>query len=98
MINKNRIIIFPVLLIIWFIFSVTSDMGIFRWYQLSNEKKYIKQKTKNLLEQETYLIDEIERLKNDTEYVKKIAQEKFHMVKSGEKVFRVINRKKLNNE
>ena len=31
----------------------------------------------------------------DKEYIKKIAQEKFHMVKPGEKVFRVIDRKKI---
>jgi cell division protein FtsB len=29
------------------------------------------------------------------EYIKKLAQEKFHMVKPGEKVFRVIDRRKI---
>ena len=41
-----------------------------------------------------YETSEIELLENDTSYIKKIAQENFHMVKQGEKIFRVIDRKK----
>ena len=45
---------------------------------------------------EVELAQELDKLTNDAEYIKKIAQEKFHMVKPGEKVFRVIDRRKTN--
>ena len=41
---------------------------------------------------------ELDRLENDDEYIKKIARERFHMVKPGEKVFRVVDRRKLKKE
>ena len=50
----------------------------------------------SLIQNEVELTQELDKLTNDAEYIKKIAQEKFHMVKPGEKVFRVIDRKKTN--
>jgi cell division protein FtsB len=44
---------------------------------------------------EVELTSELDRLTNDKEHIKKIAQKKFHMVKPGEKVFRVIDRRKI---
>ena len=70
-------------------------MGVIKWYQLRKERNRIQVEIDQFIRQETELNDELNRLTNDVEYIKKIAQEKFHMVKPGEKVFRVIDRRKI---
>ena len=69
-------------------------MGIYRWYQLRKERNRIQAEIDQFIQNEAKLTDELDRLKNDAEYIKMIAREKFHMVKPGEKVFRVIDRRK----
>ena len=69
-------------------------MGIVRWYQLRKERNRIQSEIDQFIKDEAVLTDELDRLKNDEEYMKKIAREKFHMVNPGEKVFRVIDRRK----
>ena len=70
-------------------------MGIIKWYQLYKKRNQTQVEINQLIEKETELSGEIDRLINDKEYIKKIAQEKFHMVKPGEKIFRVIDRRKI---
>ena len=48
--------------------------------------------------EEKKLVEEIDRLENDDEYIMKIARERFHMVKPGEKVFRVVDRRKVKKD
>ena len=86
--------IFPLIFIIGGLFLVSNDLGIVRWYQLRRERNQIKVEIDQLIQEEAELTNELDRLTNDKEYIKKIAREKFHMVKPGEKVFRVIDRKK----
>ena len=69
-------------------------MGIIRWYQLRKERNHIQAEIDQFIQNEAALTNELDRLNNDEEYIKKIAREKFHMVKPGEKVFRVIDRRK----
>ena len=70
-------------------------MGIVRWYQLRHERNQVQVGIDHLIKKDVELTNELDRLMNDKEYIKKIAQEKFHMVKPGEKVFRVIDRRKI---
>ena len=91
---QNRIMIFPLILILGGLFLISNDMGIVRWYQLRKERNRIQAEIDQFIKNEAILTDELDRLKNDEEYIKKIAREKFHMVKPGEKVFRVIDRRK----
>ena len=86
--------VFPFIFIVGGLFLVSNDMGIFRWYQLHRERNQVKAEIDQLIQEESDLTNELDRLTNDNEYIKKIAREKFHMVKPGEKVFRVIDRKK----
>ena len=92
---QNRILIFPLIFIVGGLFLISTDMGIIKWYQLRKERNLIKTEIDQLIQQEAEFTDELNRLTNDVEYIKKIAQEKFHMVKPGEKVFRVIDRRKI---
>ena len=87
--------VFPLLLIFGGLFMVSNDMGIVRWYQLRNERNQVQMAIDQLRQKEAELTIELDRLTNDKEYIKKIAREKFHMVNPGEKVFRVINRRKI---
>ena len=86
--------VFPLIFIIGGLFLVSNDMGIVRWYQLHSERNQVKEKIDQLIQEEAELTNDLDRLTNDKEYIKKIARRKFHMVKPGEKVFRVIDRKK----
>ena len=87
--------VFPFILIVGGLFLVSNDMGIIRWYQLRSERNQIQINIDRLIQEEVELTSELDRLTNDKEYIKKIAKEKFHMVKPGEKVFRVIERRKI---
>ena len=92
---KNRIMIFPLIFIVGGLFLISNDMGIVKWYQLRKERNRIQAEIDQFIQQEAEFTDELNRLTNDVEYIKKIAQEKFHMVMPGEKVFRVIDRRKI---
>ena len=87
--------VFPLLLIFGGLFMVSNDMGIVRWYQLHRERNRVQVEIDRLIQEETKLTGELDQLLNNKEYIKKIAQEKFYMVKPGEKVFRVIDRRKI---
>jgi len=91
---QNRIMIFPLIIILGVLFLLSNDMGIYRWYQLRKERNHIQAEIDQFIQDEAKLTDELDRLKNDDDYIKMIAREKFHMVKPGEKVFRVIDRRK----
>ena len=77
-----------------FIFLLFTDLGIYRWYQLKEKRAKIRLEIDSLLIEENNLSAKLNQLKNDDEYIKKIAREKFHMAKRGEKIFRI--RKSLN--
>ena len=87
--------VFPFIVIVGGLFLVSNDMGIIRWYQLRSERNQIQLNIDRLIQEEIELTSELDRLINDKEHIKKIAQKKFHMVKPGEKIFRVIDRRKI---
>ena len=87
--------VFLLIFIVGGLFLLSNDMGIVRWYQLRSERNHVKAEIDQLIQEESKLTHELDRLTNDKEYIKKIAQEKFYMVKPGEKVFRVIDRRKI---
>ena len=87
--------VFPLIIIVGGLFLVSKDMGIVRWSQLHRERSQVKAEIDLLIQKEGDLTNELDHLINDKEHIKKIAQKKFHMVKPGEKVFRVIDRRKI---
>ena len=56
-------------------------MGIFKWYQLRNQRNQIQIDINKMIIEEKELNMELDKLLNDNAYIKKIAQEKFHMIK-----------------
>ena len=75
-----------------------NDMGIIKWYQLREKRYQIQADIDRLLFEEQNLTTELDLLENDEEYIKNIAREHFHMVKPGEKVFRVVDRRKVKKD
>ena len=90
--------IFPTILILGTMLIFFNDMGIVKWYQLKQERLHVQTEIDRLILEEKDLTSELDRLENDDEYMKKIARERFHMVKPGEKVFRVIDRRKVKKD
>ena len=95
---KNRNLIFPIILVLGGMLLIFNDMGIVKWYQLRQERRHIQTEIARLILKEEDLTIELDRLENDDEYIKKIARERFHMVKPGEKVFRVLDRRKVKKD
>tara|TARA_B100001029_G_C15057683_1_gene455730 strand:- start:2522 stop:2815 length:294 start_codon:yes stop_codon:yes gene_type:complete len=93
--RKKNIILIPFLLIFSILFLFSNDVGIMKWYQLKNERNQLKLQINTLINKENELNKEINKLKTDTSYIKKIAQEKYFMVKPGEKIFRVVNKRNV---
>ena len=87
--------VFPFVVLVGGLLLISNDMGIVQWYQLRQERNVTKVEIDRLIQKEAELTSELDRLTNDKEYIKKIAQEKFQMVKPGEKVFRVIDKRKI---
>ena len=87
-------IFFIIIIILGCIPLFFNELGIFKWYQLKKERNQIQIEIDELMLKEKKLLDKLYRLENDDDYVKQIAREKFHMVKSGEKTFHVIDKRK----
>ena len=75
---------------------IFDDLGLLKWYSLRKDRVKIQYEIDNLIQRETHLAEEISKIKSDDTYLEKIAREKFQMVKPGEKVFRVVDNRKVN--
>ena len=75
---------------------IFDDLGLLKWYSLRKERIRIQYEIDELIQQEAHLTEEISKIKSDDTYLEKIAREKFQMVKPGEKVFRVVDNRKVN--
>ena len=95
---QNRNMTFPIIMVLGVMLLFFNDMGIVKWSQLKQERLHIQTEIDRLLLEEKDLTAELDRLENDGEYIKKIARERFHMVMPGEKVFRVIDRRKVKKD
>ena len=74
---------------------VFNDLGLLKWYSLRKERIRIQYEIDELIQRESHLTEEIAKIKSDDTYLEKIAREKFQMVKPGEKVFRVVDYRKV---
>ena len=80
--------------IVFVMVFVLSDHGLYELYKLKQEQHLIEDHIKNLQAENAALSKEKDRLKNDIDYIEKLAREKYRMAKKGEKVFRVIPKSK----
>ena len=78
------------LLIIFFF----GDHGLYQLYSLKKERAHIQNKINALREEKITLEGEKTKLQTDYKYIEELAREKYRMAKRGEKVFKVIEKKK----
>ena len=91
--NKHWLLIsFSILGLGLFVFN---DLGLLKLYSLRKEGIRIQYEIDELVEREIYLTEEINKIKSNNLYLEKIAREKFQMVKPGEKIFRVVDNRKI---
>ena len=72
-----------------------NDLGLITYFQLKKKHTILDQELQQLLAQQDDLRLEIDRLQYDSEYIEKIAREKFLMVKPGEKIYKVADDKTI---
>ena len=72
------------------------DFGIKKLIAVKKEKYNLQTQIQSLMNQQLAIQSEITKLKLDTMYIEQLAREKFLMVKPGEKVFKVMDSKKVN--
>ena len=96
-INRKYIYIFISFIIFSTGILLFNNFGLIKLFQLQNAKNQLTHQLEVLLNQQTTLREDINKLQTDEEYIKKIAREKFMMVIQGEKIYRVKNEKIINS-
>ena len=82
-----------VIFLIGSFYVVTHDLGLARLIEIKQEKTRLETSIHQLTRQQIKLNNEITNLKTNKEYIEQIAREKFMMAKPGEKVFKVVQYK-----
>ena len=93
---KNRLYVLILILVFGFLYLVYTDFGIKKLITVKKEKYNLQTQIQSLMNQQLAIQSEITKLKLDTIYIEKLAREKFLMVRPGEKVFKVMDSKKVN--
>ena len=92
--SYNHILLTVFIGLLWVLFN---QSGIIVWIKLNHQQRQVENELVSLQKQEKTSVEHIEKLENDINYIEFIAYSKYKMVKSGEKIFRIKNRKKINN-
>ncbi|MAV93466.1 MAG: hypothetical protein CMG01_04845 [Candidatus Marinimicrobia bacterium] len=93
---KNRLYVLILILVFGFLYLVYTDFGIKKLITVKKEKYNLQTQIQSLMNQQLAIQSEITKLKLDTMYIEQLAREKFLMVRPGEKVFKVMDSKKVN--
>ena len=73
-------------LTIAFVF-LSGNRSLLKLHSLYKEKENLEVKKGDLIKQNQELKEEIKKLKNDDQYIEKVAREKYNMKKDGEEVY-----------
>ena len=93
---KNRLYVLILILVFGFLYLAYNDFGIKKLIAVKKEKYNLQTQIQSLMNQQLAIQSEITKLKIDTMYIEQLAREKFLMVRPGEKVFKVMDSKKVN--
>ncbi|MAN34829.1 MAG: hypothetical protein CMF89_00285 [Candidatus Marinimicrobia bacterium] len=93
---KNRLYVLILILVFGFLYLAYNDFGIRKLIAVKKEKYNLQTQIQSLMNQQLAIQSEITKLKLDTMYIEQLAREKFLMVRPGEKVFKVMDSKKVN--
>ena len=92
---KGKLFIISSLLIVFSIIIISNDFGLIQLIDLKKTKHSLQDEIQILSAQQNKLNEDISNIQTNTEYIEKIAREKFMMAKPGEKIFRVIEYKQI---
>ena len=87
--SKNKKYLNILLLITALGFLTFNDLGIIDLISIYNDRQVIENEIADLIAEENSLINEIQLLETDKEYIQKIAREEFYMAAPGEIIYRV---------
>ena len=76
--------VFSSFIIIFFIYFIFKDFGLYQLVKLKNKKKLLTNQIINIKNNKNEITQEINKLTKDSLYIEKIAREKYSMVKKGE--------------
>ena len=94
--NKGQLIFSAVLVLLFATIVTINDFGLIKLIELKKTKYDLQSNIYVLSKQQKKLNKDITELQTNSEQIEKIAREKFLMAKPGEKIFRVIQYKKIN--
>ncbi len=84
--TKLILLILGLGLLSYFLFG--GNQNFYRYWKYRTEKNQLKKEIRALQVEKAKLIEEIERLKNNPEYIEYIARTQYNMGKKGEKVIK----------
>ncbi len=90
--KTGRWILFSLLCAVLY-FSLTDEAGLINLYRERRQTNKMRSEIQELNKNIDSLTIAIEKLKNDTTYIERIAREKLGMAKKGEKVYKFIEEK-----
>tara|TARA_B100000945_G_C20244170_1_gene531429 strand:+ start:337 stop:630 length:294 start_codon:yes stop_codon:yes gene_type:complete len=90
--NFKPLLITIFICLIWILFN---ESGLIKWMQLRYEENILAQELYNIQLEKENLLEHIDILENDINYIEFLAYSKYKMVKPGEKIFRVKNTKQV---
>ena len=93
--NNNNFSIYSLVMIfiVGSFFIIINDSGLQKLIEVKREHTRLSKEISNLQAHQIKLNNEIHELKTNSDFIEKIAREKFMMAKPGEKVFKVIQYK-----
>ena len=94
--NKGQIFFSILLVLLFLIITAVNDFGLIRLVELKQTQYDLQSNIYVLTEQQQKLNHDISELQTNPKVAEKIAREKFLMAKPGEKIFKVIQYKKIN--
>ncbi|MBC8214707.1 MAG: septum formation initiator family protein [Candidatus Marinimicrobia bacterium] len=93
--NENKFKLPLIIFVVGIIILMISDLGLLDYFSLRRTEKALLSEIQYMKNHLDTLETEYEKLKTDDDYLIQIAREKFRMVKPGEKVFKVIDKRKV---
>ncbi|MFH0735118.1 MAG: septum formation initiator family protein [bacterium] len=87
--KKIKLIIFTIVFAIIALYLFFNETGIVSYYSLQNDIKDIRVQIDSSKSKIEHLDSEIDSLKTNNFKIEKVAREKYHLKKQGEKVFRI---------
>ncbi len=87
--SKGKKHLHIVILIVALSFLTFNDLGLIKLISIYNERKVVENEIEELINQENALLNEIQLLETNPQYIEKIAREEFYMAAPGEIIYRV---------